>query len=137
LAKSAAKNQHRTFWVIVVFVLLYLSLGFVIDLVLYGSNPLPDANAYSLTSLGLTAKQLLTFQIVPIATLICGLVAIIALIITFACHNKMMLLGTEYIEVTANSTKLEEKQLYNVVEEMKVAAALRYIPRVLLLKLII
>ncbi len=42
-----------------------------------------------------------------------------------------MLLGTQYHEVTANNTRsLEEKQLYNTVEEMKVAAGLNYMPKI-------
>ena len=42
-----------------------------------------------------------------------------------------MLLGTNYHEVTSNNARsLEEKQLYNVVEEMKTAAGLRFMPKV-------
>ena len=47
----------------------------------------------------------------------------------------IMLLGTEYYEITPESARnLNEKQLYNVVEEMKVAAGLRYMPKVFLIE---
>ena len=42
-----------------------------------------------------------------------------------------MLLGTEYREITLETAQsLAEKQLYNVVEELKIAAGLRFMPRV-------
>lgn len=44
-----------------------------------------------------------------------------------------MLMGTQYTEVTHNNPELEEKKLYNVVEEMKVAAGLRYMPKIFIL----
>ena len=46
-----------------------------------------------------------------------------------------MLLGTQYHEITPETAQsLQEKQLYNVVEEMKVAAGLHYIPKVYIIE---
>src|SRR5207249_9969496 len=46
----------------------------------------------------------------------------------------LMLLGTEYHEITPTSAQnVAEQQLYNVVEEMKIAAGLRYMPRVFII----
>jgi heat shock protein HtpX len=45
-----------------------------------------------------------------------------------------MLLGTEYHEITPETAQsLEEKQLYNTVEEMKIAAGLKYMPKVFII----
>ena len=45
-------------------------------------------------------------------------------------HDKLMLLGTEAKLITANSADFNEQQLYNIVEEMKVAAGLSYMPKI-------
>lgn len=46
-----------------------------------------------------------------------------------------MLLGTEYREITPESAQnIKEKQLYNAVEEMKIAAGLHYMPRVFVIE---
>jgi heat shock protein HtpX len=50
-------------------------------------------------------------------------------------YDRIMLLGTDSREITPESAKsLKEKQLYNVVEEMKVAAGLGYMPKVFIIE---
>ena len=49
-------------------------------------------------------------------------------------HAGIMLLGTRATEVTARSNAAEHQRLFNVVEEMKVAAGLRFMPRVFVIK---
>src|SRR5665648_514145 len=62
-------------------------------------------------------------------------VAIIALWVTYTWYDKIMLLGTTYHEVTPETARTnEEKQLYNVVEEMKVAAGLGFMPKVFIIE---
>lgn len=122
--ESLKRNSRRTRMVMVIFVLLYLLLGLVVDLYLQ-SNSHPDA------SLQQVLVALLTFQLVPYATLITTAIALISLWVTFVFHDRLMLLGTEYFEVTPQTARnLKEQQLYNVIEEMKVAAGLKYMPRV-------
>jgi heat shock protein HtpX len=58
-------------------------------------------------------------------------VAGVSLFVTFRFADQLMLLGTEYREINPNTAQNEkEMQLYNVVEEMKIAAGLRFMPRV-------
>jgi heat shock protein HtpX len=50
-------------------------------------------------------------------------------------YDRIMLLGTDSHEVTLETAKnLQEKQLYNVIEEMKVAAGLRFMPKVFIIE---
>ena len=116
-------NKRRTRAVMISFVLIYVALGLLMDLYwnsrLYPQAPLPAI-----------LNALLTFKIVPYATFITTGIAIISLWVTFAFHDSLMLLGTEYTEVTPAETDLKLKQLYNVVEEMKVAAGLSFIPKI-------
>ncbi|MBS0352097.1 MAG: zinc metalloprotease HtpX [Proteobacteria bacterium] len=126
--QSLRSNQRRTFWVIVTFMVIYVALGFLIDLFI-------NSEKYPQVSLGAISQALVTLQLIPYATLITTLVALISLWVTFACSDKLMLLGTEYHEITAqNAQNLAEKQLYNTVEEMKVAAGLKFMPRVYIIE---
>lgn len=128
-------NTHRTKIVIITFILLYVFLGLLIDIVLQVSATHVDAaqNYYHLT-ITEALFGLVTFKLFPTATIITSIVAIISLLVTFTMYDKIIFLGTDYKEVTPASTNLTEQQLYNVVDEMKVAAGLRYMPRVFIIE---
>lgn len=123
------RNQRRTHFVITVFVVLYLLLGLLIDVFLTLNKlqmPVPVLAVL---------KALLTFQIFPYATVTMGGVAALCIYITYHFYDRIMLLGTEYHEITPKTARnLQEQQLYNVIEEMKVAAGLRYMPKVYLIE---
>lgn len=129
------RNQRRTRIVVATFILLYLLLGFLIDILITTSKPfLSDGTVYYLT-IGQATHALLTGQVFPTVTLITSIVAIVSLIVTYSMYDKIMLLGTEYYEIKPGQFRNEqEQQLYNVVEEMKIAAGLRYMPRVFLIE---
>ncbi len=121
-------NQRRTMIVILCFILIYMALGFLIDLFI-NSEKYPNA------PLSVISEALLTLQLMPYATIITTIIAVISLLVTYAFADKLMLLGTEYHEVTANNAQnLPEKQLYNTVEEMIVAAGLRFMPRIFIIE---
>jgi heat shock protein HtpX len=122
------RNQARTRWVIALFFLFYLAVGLLIDTYLY-------SNTYYNVPIETIVRALLTFQLTPIATLITGAIALISLWATYSFHDKIMLLGTTYREITPQTAKaLTEKQLYNVVEELKIAAGLNYLPKVFIIE---
>jgi heat shock protein HtpX len=124
---SIRANTRRTYFVIGSFVLIYAGLGLLIDVYL-------NAQKYPEVSLSRITSGLLHFEIFPSATLILALIAVVAILITFSLHNKLMLLGTEYHEVDPKTAETrEEVQLYNVIEEMKVAAGLSYMPKVFII----
>lgn len=122
------KNRRRTRLVIITFILIYLGVGLIADSAM-------NMSAYPQASLTQILTALITFTIIPWGTLIMGAVAVISLLITYSLYDRIMLLGTEYHEITPETAQtLQEKQLYNVVEEMKVAAGLRYMPKVYLIE---
>ncbi|EKD54996.1 MAG: hypothetical protein ACD_60C00029G0023 [uncultured bacterium] len=117
-------NNRKTFFVISMFILIYFLIGLLVDTYL-ATTYYPDA------SLSQIFYGLITFQIFPLITLIMLLIAVISLLVTFSFHDKLMLLGTDYREITQTTAKNNsEQQLYHVVEEMKIAAGLNYMPRV-------
>ncbi|KTC66847.1 heat shock protein HtpX [Legionella birminghamensis] len=122
------KNQRKTRVVIALFILIYTGVGLVADVfVLQSTHPN--------LSLQQAFYALLTLQIIPYATLIMGGIAVISLLITYAMYDRIMLMGTEYREITPETAQnLQEKQLFNVVEEMRVSAGLKYMPKVFLIE---
>jgi heat shock protein HtpX len=125
---SLRKNTRRTYFVIASFILIYVAIGLLVDLFITSGH-------YLQASLSQLFYALVTFQLFPLATVITTGVAVIALWVTFTWHDKLMLLGTEYHEITPETAKdLTEKQFYNVVEEVKVAAGLKFMPKVYIIE---
>lgn len=121
-------NQRRTWLVISIFILLYIVLGLFVDLFIYSGK-------YPKASLSPILYAILTLQLPPYATMITTTIAIVSLWVTFTWHDKLMLLGTTYHEVTPQTARtLLEKQLYNTVEEMQIAASLHFMPRVFIIE---
>ncbi|MFC4893111.1 zinc metalloprotease HtpX [Pseudofrancisella aestuarii] len=129
------KNTQKTYLVIAVFLIVFFLLGIFVDTV-YRYSEL--ANAYyqyyhQQLSIGQVFVWLATFKIIPYATIIISAITIIWLYITFAMYDKIMLSGTDYQEITADNNDPLARRVYNVVEEMKVAAGMRYMPKVFLI----
>lgn len=126
--KIIQTNKRRTLIVISLFIAIYAGLGLLVDSYL-ASTQYPQAPLPTLLI------ALITLQIFPLVTLIMLAVAAISLFVTFTFQDQLMLLGTEYREITpTNAQTTAEQQLYNVVEEMKIAASLNYMPRVYLIE---
>lgn len=125
--KQLRSNERRTYAVISIFIAIYAFVGLIIDLYIHpGLDQLPIVQALEI---------LLTFTVIPIATLALSTIAAISILITYALYDRIMLLGTEYHEITLNNHRsLEEQQLYNVIEELKIAAGLHYMPKVYLIE---
>lgn len=122
------QNQRRSRWVIIVFILLYIALGLLVDTWIY-------SNSYPQASLGVIFKALVTFRLFPMATIITTGIALLSLWVTFTFHDRLMLLGTNYTQVQPEKmSDPKAKQLYNVVEEMKVAAGLAFMPKIFIIE---
>lgn len=127
--QQLALNNRRTRIVIFLFILIYTCLGLLVDLYIN----LPAINLAPPGSDGLSylVYQLATVKIFPYATVSMAVVAAISLFITYNYYDKIMLLGTDYTEITSeNATDPQSRQLINVVEEMKVASGLTFMPKV-------
>lgn len=126
--KQIRLNQRRTRIVIALFIFIYLAIGLLVDMYIY-------SNQYQNYPLSVIFHAIVTFKLFPYATLITMGVALICLFVSYMFYDRLMLLGTEYHEITsATAATAQEKQLYNVVEEMKVAAGLRFMPRVFIIE---
>lgn len=119
-------NNTRTVYVIAMYLAIYIAIGLLIDTYLYlGTFP----------EVAQIVQALLTLQITPYATLLTAGIALFSLVVTYSQADSIMLAGTDYYQVTPETARtLTERQLYNVVEEMKVAAGLRFMPKVYLIQ---
>ena len=127
--RALSRNSRRTYLVIALFILLYILLGLLIDTVIYF-----ETNYQAISPL-IIFQDLITLKLMPRVTIVTALIGIVSLIVVFMFHDKLVLMGTNYHEVTPDSsTDLEEKQLYNIIEELKIAAGLRYMPRVFIIE---
>lgn len=126
--KTLRQNATRTYQIIVVFVLVYLAVGLILD-TLFAWHMYPHA------SVGYCFTKVATLQHLPVATLIMLAIAVISLLVTYWRYDKLMLLGTKAIEINQSNIneKPEHQQLYNVVEEMKIASSMAYMPKVFII----
>lgn len=122
------QNNRRTYFIIFLFFAIYCALGLLIDASIAAEN-------YPLAPLQSIMYGLITLQLFPIATIIMLIVAAVSLYVTYMFSDQLMLLGTEYHEINAETASTPaEKQLYNVVEELKIAAGMQYMPRVYIIE---
>lgn len=122
------RNERKTRMVIAIFFAVYIGVGLFADTVILDYLH-PHA------SIEECFFALITLKVIPYATLLMIGLAAVSVLITYSLYDRIMLLGTDFREITPETAKsLEEKQLYNVVEEMKVAAGLNYIPKVYLIE---
>jgi heat shock protein HtpX len=126
--KQLRDNNRKSIFIMCLFVGIYCCLGLLIDMYIV-------SNTYRHADLSQLFMALITLQHFPLATFIMLGVAVISLFVTFSFYDKLMLLGTEYREInptTAQNTA--EQQLYNVVEEMKIASSLPFMPKVFIIE---
>jgi heat shock protein HtpX len=126
--KVLQQNKRRTHWVILTFLLIYAFVGLLFDTYFH-------MGLYPGLSAGQVMEMLVSFQILPTCTLMALAIAGICIFVTYASYDKLMLLGTEYVEITPQTARnLLDTQVYNVVEEMRIAAGLRFMPRVFMIE---
>lgn len=118
-------NKRRTFFVIFLFIMIYVCLGALIDIYLNTTEKIPVET---------TVQELIAFKIFPLITAIMIIVAIGSVTIMRFFHNSIMMMGTEYREIEPNSKNFEEKQFYNIIEELKIASGLGFMPKVYIIE---
>lgn len=125
--KQLKDNERKTRLVIISFFTLYVLVGLLLDVII-------DMNVYR-ASMSRVINAFFNGELFPYATCIMASIAALSLFVTYSLYDKIMLLGTNSREITReNAASHEEKQLYNVIEEMKVASGLNYMPKVFIIQ---
>ncbi len=126
--QSLRSNRLRTAIVIVLFIAIYVGIGLLVDVTMCTEK-------YPTVPIETILYALFTFTITPLATISMCFIAAISILVTYAYYDKLMLLGTEYHEVRPDDFESpEEAKLYHVVEEMKIAAGLNFMPKVYIIE---
>lgn len=121
------ENERKTKFVIFNFILLYSFIGLIADILIHAGHKKTFSMAF---------YSLITFNSLPVFTIIMAIVGTISVLVAFKLHDQIMLWGTDYIEIDPNNgQKLEPvySKLYNIIEELKIAANLEYMPKVYLI----
>ncbi|EML1937394.1 zinc metalloprotease HtpX [Providencia vermicola] len=119
------KNNFRTRLVVISYIFIMLIVGL-----------LADTATHSDERIGFFENMLIfvTFEKLPVATLIILGLTVLGLVYIHFRGHKMMLAGLSAKEITAqNASTPEERQLYNILEELSLSATLRYVPRLYIL----
>ncbi|MBK2126278.1 zinc metalloprotease HtpX [Fangia hongkongensis] len=127
------KNTRKSYIVIALFLIIFFALGLLIDVIwrytqitsYYPNYTIPFSAVFC---------ALITLKIVPWATIISSAIALIWLLVTFSYYDKIMLAGTEYHEIHPGDPDPLCQRIYNVTEEMKIAANMPFIPKVYIIE---
>ncbi|WP_116964298.1 zinc metalloprotease HtpX [Fastidiosibacter lacustris] len=129
------KNTRKSYIVITFFLIIFFALGFLIDLiwryVQYSSLITYSGHMVDLSDI---AYLIVSLKLTPWATIISTVIAFVWLMATFSYYDKIMLAGTQYKEIYPNDPDPLCQRIYNVTEEMKIAANMSYMPRVYLIE---
>ncbi|AWS51031.1 MULTISPECIES: zinc metalloprotease HtpX [Providencia] len=120
------KNNIRTRLVVMSYIFLMLIIGLLADIATHPNEQLDLVD---------NAMMFVTLHELPIATfIVLGLTFLGLIYIHFRGH-KMMLAGMNAREITQeNASSPQEKQLFNIIEELSLSASLGYIPRLYILE---
>ncbi|MEZ2892742.1 zinc metalloprotease HtpX [Providencia rettgeri] len=120
------KNNLRTRLVVMSYIFLMLIIGLLADIATHPNEQLDLVD---------NAMMFVTLHELPIATfIVLGLTFLGLIYIHFRGH-KMMLAGMNAREITQeNASSPQEKQLFNIIEELSLSASLGYIPRLYILE---
>lgn len=126
------ENRFKVKMVLFLYILIFLSLGLLGDLTIsiheYGEN------------MGLTKvipiflNEVFTFKTIPVFTLIAITIAMVIILITIKYGHKIMLMGSEYEDLSTKEHLTEKEQmLVNLVEGLAISSRLRFKPKVVIL----
>lgn len=121
--EAISLNRNKTMAVMAVYFMIYLSIGLLLDIVLL--NP---------PSFGIGFDMIMSGEYLPIATIITGIIAVVAIFVVMTFGESIFLSGNDYVVISRNdSLSPDESLLLDIVEELSIAAGLQYVPRVALI----
>ena len=121
--EAISLNRNKTMAVMAVYFMIYLSIGLLLDIVLL--NP---------PSFGIGFDMIMSGEYLPIATIITGIIAVVAIFVVMTFGERIFLSGNDYVVISRNDNlSPDESLLLDIVEELSIAAGLQYVPRVALI----
>lgn len=122
--KIIRENQLRTNCVIVLYVLIFVLIGLLVDIVRINAS-----------TLGSGFYMLLSLQKFPLVTAIMLGIALIVVAFTISNFRQILLSGSEYKEIIAGSeASIQERNLTKMLDELVRVANLPFKPRLYLME---
>jgi len=113
------ENRLKTKIVLGIYLVIYTFIGLLVDVIIHNQGGFMES-----------MKQLITLQVLPVATITMMVIGLLSIFIAIFFFRRIQLSGSSYKEVTEKSTDPEEKQLFNIMEELRLAAGMRYRPKI-------
>lgn len=116
--KIIAKNKARTNAVLVTYILIFIIIGLLVDIV--------RINAESLSG---GFISLITFQIFPLVTFCMLLIAIVVIFVMITNFKKIMLTGNEYKQINPNKVlSRKEREIYDCMQDLVESSKIHFTP---------
>ncbi|PAF44630.1 zinc metalloprotease HtpX [Helicobacter sp. 11S02629-2] len=107
--KIISENKRKTIYVLLTYVLIYIIIGLLVDIVRINASDFPKSFYY-----------LITFKIFPTATVILILISLVIIFIATKSFNKIMLGGARHKLLDPSSALLNsrEKEAYYILQNL-------------------
>jgi len=115
------KNRYKTKIALFLYLLIYIFIGFLLDIVISNSTSMTD-----------TLYKIIHLEQLPIATISMLLFGFVSIIVSIFFFERIQLSGESYVKIEKDNK--EYKDLYNILEELKIAAGLKYMPKLYVIK---
>lgn len=122
------QNRTKTKIVIAVYLVIYAFIGLLLDVVFQGAS---IANNINLNLIDVMVR-LINLETIPYASISMFVIGIITVLISIKMFKKIQLSGERSILIDENNK--EYKDLYNIMQELKIAGNMMYVPDIYLIK---
>ena len=124
-------NLRKTKFVILSFLCIYFFIGLLYDVIYYIYYSKFYINGFSFFDVLFSYLKL---EYPPYFTLIFIVIGAISVSVAFYFYEKISLWGTNYRELKhSTQTNIKEIQLINIVEELKIASNMRFLPKIFII----
>lgn len=131
--KVKEENIKKTNIVIGLYVLIFLTIGLLGETIFRAATLPQQMNL--IEAMSLVFSQITSGETIPYFTIIMVAIALTIVAVTIKFGNKLMLSGTKNILLNnKENLKLEEQQVLNIVESLKISSRLEFMPDVYIIE---
>jgi len=131
--KIKRENIKKTNIVMGIYILIFLTIGLLGETIWRAASLPYDVSLP--TGMSITFKQIFAGDIFPLFTLIMIGISVGIIVMTIKFGNKLMLSGTTNIFLNdKENLSSSERQVLNIVEELKISSRLRFMPDVYIIE---
>lgn len=119
--KIIKENRRKTVIALTIYLVMYVTIGILLDIIVLNQGSFLES-----------INKIINLKVFPIATVSMLAVAIVSVFVSIFFFKRIQLSGDPYTVVTEDST--EYRGLYNIVEELKIAARMDHMPQIYIIE---